>query len=225
MKKIYRIAALVLALALLAGLAAGCGPKFDASGYVKCQLDAFYLNQHDNVEKYTNSTKEDSAQDYEDSMAEEGRDLAETLASQFELEPTQEQIDLATDFVKQSYSKVRYTVGKATADGKNFVVPVTYETLLLYTDANFEAVSNEESAWIETNSEALQNAFAAGDEAAITALADDYLKMYIGAWVNCLSNPEYDESETMELHVNLGSDDLYDIADDEYQSLYDNLLQ
>lgn len=225
MKKICRIAALVLALALLAGLAAGCGPKFDASGYVKCQLDAFYLNQHDNVEKYTNSTKEDSAQDYEDSMAEEGRDMAETLAGQFELEPTQEQIDLATDFVKQSYSKVRYTVGKATADGKNFVVPVTYETLLLYTDANYEAVSNEESAWIEANSEALQNAYAAGDEAAITALVDDYMKMYIGAWINCLSNPEYDESETIELHVDLGSDDLYDIGDDEFQELNSSLIQ
>lgn len=225
MKKICKIGALVLALALLAGAAAGCGPKFDASAYVQCQLDAFYLNKHDNVEKYTNGTKEDSAQDYEDSMAEEGQDLAETIASQFNLEPTQEQIDLAIDFVKASYGKVRYTVGKATADGKNFVVPVTYETMLLYSDANFDAVGEAQNSWIEANSDSLQSASTNGDQDAIATLADDYFKMYIGAWMDCLNDPEYEASETMELHVDLGSDDLYDIADDEYQELYDSLIQ
>ena len=222
MKHLGRTIAFVLAVALLAGIAVGCGPKFDAAGYVKSMLDSAYLNQHDDVEKFTESSKEDSVKTYEENMADEGKELAESIASQFGMDPTDEQIALVTDFVKLSYSKVHYTVGKATADGKNFVVPVTYETLKLYSDANVNAVTEAQNKWLEEKADEIDAAETEEDQA---ALVNEYFKMYIGAWTDCLNAPEYEDSETVEMHVELGSDNIYDIPDADYEELFTNLIQ
>ncbi len=114
MKKLaHRLAALLLAGALMAALAAcsGVTPE-DAETYIQGLLDASYLGQYDPeyLELADITEEEAREEDYEWNTAAEAEILREYLA----IQSTETAVQQSVDLIKEIYARSKYEVGAAS---------------------------------------------------------------------------------------------------------------
>ncbi len=127
-KKIRYIAFFIGVCVLLAG----CGKKFDASGYTKAVLDVSYKNEIQKYVELTGADEKEADKIFEDNL-QNNMDIMLQEFSGYELpdELEEKYRKLFSDMMKQ----VKYTVAEAKeVENKNFTVDVKVEPMLIFND-------------------------------------------------------------------------------------------
>ena len=167
MKKLaHRLAALLLAGALMAALAAcsGVTPE-DAETYIQGLLDASYLGQYDpEYLELADITEEESrTEDYEWNTAAEAEILREYLA----IQSTDASIQKSVDLIKEIYSHSKYEVGAASKlDDGSYAVTVSIQPMDILIRYQNQTDVNE--IWMTVLAE-----HGVMDQAALDAMSDE----------------------------------------------------
>lgn len=203
----------ILLLSMLILLLAGCGKKFDASGYTKAILDVSYKNETEEYMKLTNSSKEDAEAIFTDNlgtlMAEfDGLNLSEDLQSKYK------------DFFEDISKSVKYTVGEAVEDKQgNFTVDVTVEPITNFSDTYDEFLSQAEAYSTQIGNDVMNGAVMPSEEDMQNQVFEIFyniLRESLDAGVN------YGEPQTITMHVNKDANNVYEIPEADLTAL-DNL--
>lgn len=110
-KKIFRIMALVLMLALFV---TGCGKDFDASGYTQALLDLTFQGDTSRARTYMEDATENSLmRQYQQSI---DNFVAANITNEIEMNETK--TAQFADLVSKIFATMRYDVGKAEKTGK-----------------------------------------------------------------------------------------------------------
>ena len=167
MKKLaHRLAALLLAGALMAALAAcsGVTPE-DAETYIQGLLDASYLGQYDPeyLELADITEEEAREEDYEWNTAAEAEILREYLA----IQSTETAVQQSVDLIKEIYARSKYEVGAASKleDG-SYAVTVSIQPMDILIRYQNQTDVNE--IWMTVLAE-----HGVMDQAALDAMSDE----------------------------------------------------
>lgn len=202
-----RKAVILLAVAMMTALLAGCG-TFDASSYVKALLDNSYKNDSTVFVEQKVGTREQAEELYRLGIETElnsitsGMDISDELNKEFE------------SVLKDIFQSVKYTVGEAAKqeDG-SYEVEVAYQKMIVFAPAmeSFYAASQEyvnEVAEKAANGEETPSEEANG---AVYTMLKDALR-------ESLENATYEEEETTTIRIELvdkvytpNEDDIYDL--------------
>ncbi len=199
----------VIASLLTAGavmLLSACGVGFtteDAQAYVQSALDASYKANFDEYVKQTNSTKEEAETMYQQNIDNvlsgigiEEAGVSEELVEQYR--------DVAGDLL----ALANYEVTGAEESENGFAVEVTYEPFTGYEnlDAELETILTDiASSMTEIPSDAEINQI----------VFEEVLKLV----QQMVEAPAYGEAETLTIHVDKGSDNVYSINEDDLVNL------
>ena len=167
MKKLaHRLAALLLAGALMAALAAcsGVTPE-DAETYIQGLLDASYLGQYDPeyLELADITEEEAREEDYEWNTAAEAEILREYLA----IQSTDASIQKSVDLIKEIYSHSKYSVtGASKLEDGSYAVTVSIQPMDILIRYQNQTDVNE--IWMTVLAE-----HGVMDQAALDAMSDE----------------------------------------------------
>lgn len=214
-KKIRYIAFFIGVCVLLAG----CGKKFDASGYTKAVLDVSYKNE---IQKYVELTGadekeadkifEDNLQNNMDIMLQEfsGYELPDELEEKYRV--------LFQDMMK----KVKYTVSEAKEDdNKNFTVDVTVEPMLIFTETYAEFQKQSEEYARQVSNEVMNGASMPSDQ----EMQNHVFEIYHTILRNYLDNGmKYGNPETVTVHVIKNEKNVYHISQEDITKLDEKMM-
>lgn len=200
MKK--RILSAMLAVGMALSLTA-CGTTFDASGYVKSCLDAAYHEEYEEYAEFIDTTVEEAKADLE----QQNQDVVDTEIASLGISVTDEQKEQYLTMLLEVEHLTKYEVGEAVETDDGFEVPVTIYPVDTY--ENFVA-------GIET---VYQEAANAGEltEETIFPIMLEYLQ-------ECIDNVQYKDAVETTMHVTQGSDEIWQISDEEMYTIDDLLL-
>ncbi len=202
MKQRIRVAVMAVTLCAVMVLSAGCGKKFDASGYVKACLDLVTKNEQEDYMKLTERTKEQAEEDYQSNL--------DTIMSDFAaLGISDELQDKYRAFYADILKSTKYTVLEAKEDGDNFTVDVEVEQLT----GVFNGVQDELVTAAQEYAEGLT-------EQPTNEEANEWTanKLYEILMERMSSSLTYNEKKTITVHVQL-NDKIYEIPQSDYDAL------
>ncbi len=111
---------------LLVGMLAGCGAKFDAAAYLQANLDNAYKNDSAALIQMKICTAEEASDIYRRGIDGEMNAFLASYNVSDELKGE------VRELFEEMFSKVKYTVGEAEKQEKNYVVTVTYEQMQIF---------------------------------------------------------------------------------------------
>ena len=200
---------------LLGGSSTTEGEEF-AHDMVQGELDMVYFNR---ISPAYEAAMDESAQELAGYYEQAAYQATVIIARYFDLDLSvidQQYVDALEDQVKETYKHANYSVGPATRNGNDYVVPVTVRP--------FDAIAR-----ICANFDSLAGAWRA--ECA-TRGYDEYGKEAEELWAQYLtkalaqatSEGGYLEESTIEVRVELDSDGYYYINDDDYYAVDELIL-
>lgn len=195
-KKISLMSILMVCFSILLS---GCGKKLtveDAPAYVKSALDACYKADFDAYMEFTQSTKEEAEQLYEDGL-DTNMEVSGIIDPSIDEELQEKYRQLFADILSIS----KYTVGEAKEDGDGFTVEVTVEPFLMFNNLQDELLPllSTEEAMNLSEEDASQFVFE---------------KVY-ELMSSKLEAPEYGDPETITVHIQPDEDGLQTINEDD----------
>lgn len=197
-RKNFTVAAVLTAM--VATVLSGCARKFDATTYVKGTMDAYFRNEiTDQYAKLVDGGKEAVQKGHDDQIEMLVDEMKEAGCSE-------EQVEQYRDMYIDLFSKCKYTVSEATEDKptKNFTVVVTVEPLKMDLQGISEQSITHITEWMQSQD--------ATDPAAVQAAAIEEMFAYmLPRFQEKLAAPEYLEAKTFEVHVNKGTNNIYEI--------------
>lgn len=202
------VSILVLSMAVM--LLGGCGKKFDAGGYTKSVLDVCYKNETEQYMKLTNSTKEEAEAVFSDNMDQLMEGFAELNLSE-ELQANYKV------FFEDLAKNVKYTVGEAVEDKQgNFTVDVSVEPITNLQDTYEEFITKTQEYTEQVTQEIINGGETPTDDEMQNKVFEiyyDILRASIDAGIN------YGEAQTVTMHVNKGSGNVYEIPEADLTAL------
>lgn len=209
-KKIRYIAFFIGVCVLLAG----CGKKFDASGYTKAVLDVSYKNEIQKYVELTGADEKEADKIFEDNL-QNNMDIMLQEFSGYELpdELEEKYRKLFSDMMKQ----VKYTVAEAKeVENKNFTVDVKVEPMLIFNDTYQELQKQTEDYATQVSNEVMNGASLPSETAMQTHVFEiyhDILRNYLDQGM------KYGDPETITVHVNKDDKNVYTIADEDISKI------
>lgn len=209
-----KMLALMLALVTTLSLS-GCSlfTQFDASGYTKAVLDAATKAEFDKYIELTNSTAEDAQAEYDE--------VLESFLAEFENLSISD--ELLADY-KQLFidllAKTKYTVGEAEKDGKDFLVPLTIEPLIIYEGFNAEV----EEATAAFQEEVLAEYSESGEMPSDEEIYERSFQIVYDIMSARLASATYGEPQTITVTVSQNADGLWGISDSDYENMVSLLV-
>ena len=219
MKMLSKKIAVLLIVALSAGLLGGCGPQFDAAAYVKALLDNSYKNDSKAFVEQKLGTAEEAAEIYNQGL--------EHAISDILIDEENEGFSVSEDLLKEYrttfetiFSKVNYTVGEAEKqeDG-SYMVTVTYETMDVFANAMSD-YDERVAEWTESLSADVIAGEEFPEEEELYNTLFELLKDCIN---DAVSNVGYSAPQEMTIKVEL-SDGVYSPNQSDIEALEYNLL-
>lgn len=219
MKMLSKKIAVLLIVALSAGLLGGCGPQFDAAAYVKALLDNSYKNDSKAFVEQKLGTAEEAAEIYNQGV--------EHAISDILIDEENEGFSVSEDLLKEYrttfetiFSKVNYTVGEAEKqeDG-SYMVTVTYETMDVFANAMSD-YDERVAEWTESLSADVIAGAEFPEEEELYNILFELLKDCIN---DAVSNVGYSAPQEMTITVEL-SDGVYSPNQSDIEALEYNLL-
>jgi len=207
-RKRFTVAAVLTAM--VATVLSGCAKKFDATTYVKGTLDANFKNEiTEDYVKLVDGGREAIQKNYDDQIEMLLDELRETGCSEGLVEQYRE-------FYIDLFSKCKYTVSEATEDKatQNFTVTVTVEPLSM----DMQGISEQSVTHI---TEWMQSQDATDPEAAQAAGMEEMFRYMLTQFQEKLAAPEYLEAKTFEVHVNKGTNNIYEVPLNELEEVID----
>lgn len=194
----------------------GCAKEFDASAYMKAELDL--LTKHD-LEQYMDVigvSETEAMEIYEESMSgitaslEDLRTagLPEDLISEYELW----MIDLIVN--------TKYTVLEASKDGDAYIVPVEVEPVRAFANVS-ESLETQLSAYME---DLIADMMAGGAQPSEEEMNLWVYQTLLDIVKANLDNPQYGEKQTFNITIEKNSDGLYEPNEEQTMELGMNLL-
>ncbi|MFR1833957.1 MAG: hypothetical protein ACLSX5_12470 [Lachnospiraceae bacterium] len=211
MKKIKSVAALLVAVMVL--LLAGCAPKFDASGYVKGELDAALKGEiTDEYLKLVDATREE--------VEANNQEMLDEVMVQFtSVGLSDELVAKYREYMSGLLKKCKYTVGEATKTDNGYTVPVTVEPLL-FGDAMQEALTSIEGDLMTWATETATS----GETPSEAEIMEQTFTMLYDALNGSLETIGYGEATEHTLNVVKGEDGKYTVADEEVMALGESMI-
>jgi len=209
-KKIRYIALFIGVCALLAG----CGKKFDASGYTKAVLDVSYKNEIQKYVELTGADEKEADKIFEDNL-QNNMDIMLQEFSGYELpdELEEKYRKLFSDMMKQ----VKYTVAEAKeVENKNFTVDVRVEPMLIFNDTYQELQKQTEDYATQVSNEVMNGAPLPSEtdmQTHVFEIYHDILRNYLDQGM------KYGDPETITVHVNKEDKNVYTIADEDISKI------
>ena len=209
-----KMLALMLALVTTLSLS-GCSlfTQFDASGYTKAVLDAATKAEFDKYIELTNSTAEDAQAEYDE--------VLESFLAEFESLSISD--ELLADY-KQLFidllAKTKYTVGEAEKDGKDFLVPLTIEPLIIYEGFNAEV----EEATTAFQEEVMAEYNESGEMPSDEEIYERSFQIVYDIMSARLASATYGEPQTITVTVSQNADGLWGISDSDYENMVSLLV-
>ncbi len=212
MNKRKGIAALIVTVMMLT-LLGGCAKKFDASGYTKAVLDLSYKGETAEYMKLTESTKEEAEAVYTDNL-----DYMIEVFAQFDLSDELE--GKYRDYLKDLNKNIKYTVGEAVEDKEgNFTVEVKVEPIKNVVEC-YDILATQYNEYLTQVQEDIANG---GEVPSEEELLNKEMEMYYDILRESLdSGVHYGEPESVTVHVNKNSDNVYEIPEEDFRAV-DNL--
>ena len=209
-KKIRYIAFFIGVCVLLAG----CGKKFDASGYTKAVLDVSYKNEIQKYVELTGADEKEADKIFEDNL-QNNMDIMLQEFSGYELpdELEEKYRKLFSDMMKQ----VKYTVAEAKeVENKNFTVDVKVEPMLIFNDTYQELQKQTEDYATQVSNEVMNGAPLPSEtdmQTHVFEIYHDILRNYLDQGM------KYGDPETITVHVNKDDKNVYTIADEDISKI------
>ncbi|RGQ57292.1 hypothetical protein DWY88_18205, partial [Mediterraneibacter gnavus] len=209
-KKIRYIAFFIGVCVLLAG----CGKKFDASGYTKAVLDVSYKNEIQKYVELTGADEKEADKIFEDNL-QNNMDIMLQEFSGYELpdELEEKYRKLFSDMMKQ----VKYTVAEAKeVENKNFTVDVKVEPMLIFNDTYQELQKQTEDYATQVSNEVMNGASLPSEtdmQTHVFEIYHDILRNYLDQGM------KYGDPETITVHVNKDDKNVYTIADEDISKI------
>lgn len=211
MKRVWKTLFSSMLIVGIVCLLTACGPKFDASGYVKAALDADIHGESAEYAKLLEITEEEAQQEYEevlDSMVSEMSDLglSDELNDKYRT--------LFADLLK----KTDYTVLEATEnDDGSFTVPVEIKPITNV----FSGLMDELEADMTEYANSLVDSGDIPNDDEITEYAGQLVYDMLAARLDAI---EYGEAQTVEVTVALDEDNAYGVAEDDIEALLTTMI-
>lgn len=211
MKRVWKTLFSSMLIVGVVCLLTACGPKFDASGYVKAALDADIHGESTEYAKLLEITEEEAQQEYEDvldSMVSEMSDLglSDELNDKYRT--------LFADLLK----KTDYTVLEATEnDDGSFTVPVEIKPITNVFSGLMDELEDDMTEY--ANSLVDSGDIPSDDE--ITEYAGQLVYDMLAARLDAI---EYGEAQTVEVTVALDEDNAYGVAEDDIEALLTTMI-
>ncbi|MDO4286953.1 MAG: hypothetical protein Q4C40_04430 [Eubacteriales bacterium] len=211
MKRVWKTLFSSMLIVGVVCLLTACGPKFDASGYVKAALDADIHGESAEYAKLLEITEEEAQQEYEevlDSMVSEMSDLglSDELNDKYRT--------LFADLLK----KTDYTVLEATEnDDGSFTVPVEIKPITNV----FSGLMDELEADMTEYANSLVDSGDIPNDDEITEYAGQLVYDMLAARLDAI---EYGEAQTVEVTVALDEDNAYGVAEDDIEALLTTMI-
>ncbi|MFQ6901176.1 hypothetical protein G4386_15640 [[Ruminococcus] gnavus] len=209
-KKIRYIAFFIGVCVLLAG----CGKKFDASGYTKAVLDVSYKNEIQKYVELTGADEKEADKIFEDNL-QNNMDIMLQEFSGYELpdELEEKYRKLFSDMMKQ----VKYTVAEAKeVENKNFTVDVKVEPMLIFNDTYQELQKQTEDYATQVSNEVMNGASLPSEtdmQTHVFEIYHDILRNYLDQGM------KYGDPETITVHVSKDDKNVYTIADEDISKI------
>ena len=210
MKKAKNRMRLLMISVIVMAMLAGCGAKFDASGYTKAILDVLYKNETEQYMELTQSTQEEAEQIFEENL--------DSAMSQFDLLGGSDDLQakyrqLFSDLLKQ----VKYSVSEAVEDENgNYTVDVTIEPITIFNDT-YDEFQEQAAAYAEqVTNDVMNGGEMPSDEdmqIRVFEIYYDILRASIDAGLN------YGEPEVVTVHVEKDQNNVYRISDEDIAAL------
>lgn len=214
-KNLQKVLAMLLAVILTLGLV-GCGQKFDASAYVKAELDL--LTKHD-VEQYVEEMgiSKEEAEDVYEEVVDEMNITGEIFGDE---EVPMELKEAYEKWIVDLLAKTKYTVLEAKEVDGNYIVNVEVEPVKA-----FEGVDDEFTAKTTTYMEDLMNKTLAGEEVPSDEQINiDVYNMMIEILNGILENITYADKVVVETKIVKNSDGVYEVDEASFQELGEKLF-
>lgn len=209
-----KMLALMLALVTTLSLS-GCSlfAQFDAAGYTQAVLDAATKAEFDKYIELTNSSTEDAQAEYDE--------VLESFLAEFEAVSISDELlanykQLFVDLL----AKTKYTVGEAEKDGKNFLVPLTIEPLIIYEGFNAEV----EEATAAFQEEVMAEYNESGEMPSEDEIYERSFQLIYDIMSARLASATYGEPQTITVTVSQNSDGLWGISDSDYKNMVSLLV-
>ena len=209
-KKIRYIAFFIGVCVLLAG----CGKKFDASGYTKAVLDVSYKNEIQKYVELTGADEKEADKIFEDNLQNNMYIMLQEFSG-YELpdELEEKYRKLFSDMMKQ----VKYTVAEAKeVENKNFTVDVKVEPMLIFNDTYQELQKQTEDYATQVSNEVMNGAPLPSEtdmQTHVFEIYHDILRNYLDQGM------KYGDPETITVHVNKDDKNVYTIADEDISKI------
>ncbi len=206
---------LLLLLALITAILAGCTKDFDASGYTKAVLDVSYKNEIEDYIELTKSSKEEAETIFSKNM--------DATMSDFEALNLSDELEKSYRTLFEDLAKnVKYSVGEAVKDeDDNFTVKVSIEPITLFDDTydEFQAKA-QEYAENMTNDVMNGKAMPSDEE-----MQNEIYKIYYDILRSSMdAGIQYGEAQTVTVHVKQNENDVYGIPDEDIINMDDVMI-
>lgn len=201
MKK--RVTAIVLAAITALSLSACGSDPFDASGYVKSCLDAAYHEEYEDYAEFIEVTAEEAKAELET----QNQEAVDEEVASLGITVSDEQKEQYLELLVKAENLTKYEVGEAVETDEGFDVPVT-----IYPADVYEQFVNG----IEARYQQEADAGTLTDET-IFPIMLTYLE-------ECIANVQYKDAQEITLHVAQDEDEIWEIPEDEMESIDELLL-
>lgn len=216
MKKTLRKMTALLMVVITTLCFIGCGKEFDASAYMKAELDL--LTRHD-IEQYMEVqgvTEKEAMEIYEESMSGVTASLEDLRAAGLPEELVNEYELWMIDLIVNT----KYTVLEATKEGDAYIVPIEVEPVRAFADV-MGTLETELSAYME---DMIADMMAGG-----TQPTEDEINLWVYETLldivkANLDNPQFGEKQTFNITIEKNSDGLYEPDEEQLTELGMNLL-
>lgn len=214
-KKIFRIMALVLMLALFV---TGCGKDFDASGYTQALLDLTFQGDTSRARTYMEDATENSLmRQYQQSI---DNFVAANITNEIEMNETK--TAQFADLVSKIFATMRYDVGKAEKTGKRkYEVPVSIQPSDVF--VNFQQSLSQDS--IKITQKIKEGGYEGTTEEVTQQVLNDIVNHAYELLDAAYQDTAYGEEETVILHVQADKNHEYSVDEDDMNSLVLKILR
>lgn len=215
-KNIQKVLGMLLAAVLTLGLI-GCGQnKFDATAYVKAELDL--LTRHD-TEQYVKEmgVSEDEAEDiYEEIVA--TMNISEQI---FGDEDMPDELEEGYEkWFMAALEKAKYTVMEAEEVDGDYIVNVEVEPLKIFEGVTDELTAQSTAYMTDLMTKAMNGEEVPSDE----QINIDIFNMMLNILNEVLENPTYGEKIVVETKIIKNSDGKYEIDEASFEELGEKIF-
>lgn len=196
-------------------LAAGCGEKFDASGYTKAVLDAGTRGETEKYEEFTKSSKEEAKKQYDN--------FIDTEMQEFEsLGVSEELLTKYKEYVASLLKETKYEVGEAKEDEDgNFTVEVSVQPIKVFDGVKDTLNQKVQEYTAQVEQAAMQNQQVPSDQEITETIGQMLYETLNGT----LANLSYGEAVKKVVHVKETAEkNVWEIPETEARELFLSLL-